>query len=98
MRIICRSKAYQLSSQFEGEYEGEWDRYYARKLVRRLSAEEIYDEIVKSTNVFGNDVEYVWDLGVPPGNGELKRFLAFFGQANRTTKAASTDSSIIQHR
>ena len=96
MRIICRSKAYQLSSRFEEEYKGEWDRYYARKLVRRLSAEEIYDEIVKSTNVFGNDVEYVMDLGVPPGNGELKRFLAFFGQANRTTKAPSTNSSIIQ--
>ena len=96
MRTICRSQAYQLSSQFGVEYKSEWDRYYARKLVRRLSAEEIYDGIVKSTNVFGNDVEYVMDLGVPPGNGELKRFLAFFGQSNRTTSAASTDSSIIQ--
>src|SRR5206468_7875124 len=45
MRTICRSKAYQLSSRFEGDYKPEYDRYYARKLVRRLSAEEVYDAI-----------------------------------------------------
>ncbi len=54
MRIICRSRAYQLSSRFEGEYKPEWDRYYARRLVRRLSAEETYDALAKATNVFGH--------------------------------------------
>ena len=36
------SKAYQLSSRFDGQYKPEYDRYYARKLVPpALSAEEI---------------------------------------------------------
>ena len=97
MRMICQSKTYQLSSHFEGKYDPVWDRYYARKLVRRLSAEEIYDAIVKSTNVFGNKVEYVMDLGLPGGgDSELNRFLSFFGQSNRITSGPSTTSSIVQ--
>jgi len=95
MRTICRSKAYQLSSRFSGEYKPEYDRYYARKLVRRLSAEEIYDAIVKATNVFGNNVKFVMEQdGLP--DAELKRFLSFFGQSNRATTQPDTKGSIIQ--
>ena len=96
MRAICRSKAYQLSSHFEGEYKPEYDRYYARKLARRLSAEEIYDALCKATNVFGHGIEYVMASGGPPGDAELKRFLDFFGQSNRLTKQADNKSSVIQ--
>jgi mono/diheme cytochrome c family protein len=95
MRIICRSSAYQLSSRFEGEYAPEYDRYYARKLARRLAAEEIYDAIVKATNVFGNDVKYVMTQAGTP-NMELTRFLNFFGQGNRNTRQSHTEGSIIQ--
>lgn len=96
MRTICRSKAYQLSSRFEGEYKPEYDRYYARKLARRLSAEEIYDAIAKATNIFSKDVKYAMEQTGPPADGELKRFLDFFGQSNRITKQATSKSSVIQ--
>jgi cytochrome c553 len=95
MRTICRSKAYQLSSRFEGEYKPEYDKYYARKLVRRLSAEEIYDAIAKATNVFGHGVEYVMDQIATP-DAELVRFLDFFGRSNRSTTQASNEGSPLQ--
>ena len=79
MRTICRSKAYQLSSRFEGEYKPEWDRYYARKLVRHLSAEELYDAVSKATDVFGHGIHYVRDTYGVSDQGrpdqELQRFL-----------------------
>ncbi len=100
MRNICRSKAYQLSSRFEGEYKASYDRYYARKLARRLSAEEIHDAIVKATNVPTGKVKYalelVGSLYVKEADPELERFLAFFGQSNRESSEASTKSSVIQ--
>ena len=96
MRRICRSKAYQLSSRFDGEYKPEWDRYYARRLVRRLSAEEVYDAIAKATNVFGHGMEYAMAQVGPGGDAELSRFLSFFGQGNRQTKQPDTKGSIIQ--
>jgi len=96
MRTICRSKDYQLSSRFEGDYKPEYDRYYARKLVRRLSAEEVYDAISKATNIFSKDVKYAMEQPGPPADGELKRFLDFFGQSNRITKQATSKSSVIQ--
>jgi len=96
MRTICRSQAYQLSSRFDGEYKPAYDRYYARKLVRRLSAEEVYDAIAKATNIFSKDVKYAMEQTGPPADGEIKRFLDFFGQSNRITKQATTKGSIIQ--
>ena len=54
MRIICESRAYQLSSRFEGDYKPEWDRYFSRRMVRRLTSEEVYDALAKATNVFGH--------------------------------------------
>ncbi len=79
MRTICRSKAYQLSSRFDGEYKPEWDRYYARKLVRHLSAEEIYDAVSKATNVFGHGLHYLQDTYGVNDQGkpdeDLQRFL-----------------------
>jgi hypothetical protein len=64
MRTICESRAYQLSSRFEGEYKQEWDRYYARRMVRRLTSEEVYDALAKATNVFGHGMPQRQDL--PP--------------------------------
>jgi cytochrome c553 len=96
MQLICQSQAYQMSSRFEGEYKPEYDRYYARKLVKRLSAEEIYDAIVKATNVFGGGVKYAQEQAGPAGDEQVKRFLDFFGQSNRKTKEASRKGSIIQ--
>jgi hypothetical protein len=96
MRTIVSSKAYQLSSSFDGEYKPEYDRYYARKLVRRLSAEEIYDALAKATNVFGHDIKYVMDEKSPPADKELRRFLDFLGQSNRLTKEPGSKGSVVQ--
>jgi mono/diheme cytochrome c family protein len=95
MRLICRSKAYQLSSRFDGNYKPEYDRYYARKLVRRLSAEEIYDAIAKATNVFGHGVTFVMDQNGTP-DLELSRFLDLFGRSNRSTRQPSAEGSLLQ--
>lgn len=55
---IVKSSAYQLSSGFQGEWRDAYADYYARKLARPLSAEELYDAIVKSTGVSDNIVKY----------------------------------------
>ncbi len=110
MRTICRSNAYQLSSRFEGEHRPEYDRYYARKLVRRLTAEEIYDALSKTSNVFGHaSPDYYpewtsgWAMDLPSAlsglsicDGELARFLFFFGRGNRNTIEPHTNPSIVQ--
>lgn len=96
MRMIVRARAYQLSSRFDGQYKPEYDRYYSRKLVRRLSAEEIYDALAKSTNVFGHGVKYTLEQVGPPGDADLKQFLDFFGQSNRLTKPADTSVTTVQ--
>ena len=108
MRTICRSHAYQLSSHFDGEYKPDYDRYFARKLVRRLSAEEVYDALAKSTNIFGHTSAanpdwksgYSMDLpsplsGLQQCDGELREFLFFFGRGNRNTTEPNTNTSMI---
>jgi uncharacterized protein DUF1553/uncharacterized protein DUF1549 len=52
LKLIAKSNAYQLSSQFPGEWKASYAPYFARKFVRRLKAEEIYDSLVNATNVF----------------------------------------------
>ena len=51
LKLIARSNAYQLSSQFPGEWKASYAPYFARKFVRRLKAEEIYDSLVNATNL-----------------------------------------------
>ncbi len=50
-KVIAKSAAYQLSSSFPGEWKVDYAKYFARKFVRRLSAEQVYDSIVKATNL-----------------------------------------------
>ena len=50
-KTIARSSSYQLSSSFPGEWKASYAKYYARKFVRRLSAEQVYDSMVKATRV-----------------------------------------------
>jgi hypothetical protein len=52
VKLIAKSSAYQLSSQFPGEWKESYAPYFARKFVRRLKAEEVYDSLVGATNVF----------------------------------------------
>jgi len=95
MRLICQSKAYQMSSRFEGEYKPEYDRYFARKLARRLTAEEIYDALAKATNVFGHGIEFVLQQNGLVGDAELSRFLRFLGQTDRNGRPPDTKNTIL---
>ena len=52
LKLIAKSNAYRLSSQFPGEWKASYAPYFARKFVRRLKAEEIYDSLVTATNLF----------------------------------------------
>jgi hypothetical protein len=48
---IVNSRAYQLSSRYEGQWNSTWQNLFARKLVRRLWSEEIHDAIAQSSNI-----------------------------------------------
>jgi hypothetical protein len=48
---IVNSRAYQLSSRYEGTWSSTNQNLFARKLVRRLWAEEIHDSVALSSNV-----------------------------------------------
>ena len=96
MRAIVRSRAYQMSSRPAGEPTPTGDRLYARKLVRRLDAEEIYDALAKSTNVFGHGIKFALEQVSPPGDHEIKQFLDFFGQNNRMMRLADTSVTAVQ--
>ena len=50
-RQIVRSSAYQLAASFPAEWRPEYAPYFARKFVRRLSAEQVYDAVVKATDL-----------------------------------------------
>ena len=48
---IVKSSAYQLATSFPAEWKPEYSAYFARKFVRRLSAEQVYDAVVKATDL-----------------------------------------------
>jgi hypothetical protein len=50
-KTIAKSSTYQLSSSFPGEWKASYAPYFARKFVRRLTAEQVYDSLVKATKV-----------------------------------------------
>lgn len=50
-RRIAKSAAYQLSASFPTDWKPEYARYFARKFMRRLTAEQVYDAIVKATDL-----------------------------------------------
>jgi hypothetical protein len=49
--VMAKSRAYQLSSFYPGTWSEAYTRYFARHFAQRLLAEEIFDAIVKATNV-----------------------------------------------
>ena len=48
---IVSSAAYQLSTAFPSRWNPDYARYFARKFMRRLSAEQVYDAVVRATNL-----------------------------------------------
>ena len=107
LRLIATSSAYQLSSKFPGEWQASYAKYYARKFVRRLTAEEMYNAIVASTNLHdeipirGTDltVAYATEARSPE---DMRRFtnaaffLNVFGQTNRDYSERNNQGAIDQ--
>ena len=52
IRMIVESSTYQLSSGFRGEWKDSYAQYFARKFARRLTAEQVYDAVVKATDLY----------------------------------------------
>ena len=52
IRLIVESSTYQLSSRFPGEWKDSYAQYFARKFARRLTAEQVYDAVVKATDLY----------------------------------------------
>lgn len=106
MRTIVNSRAYQLSSRYEGAWNPANDRLFARKLVRRLWSEEIHDAIAQSsgvlptyTNTAWNPQTVNWAMKLPePLNtgGAARILLDAFLRGNRDNAPRSGDGAIPQ--
>ena len=51
-KLITESSTYQLSSRFPGKWKDSYAQYFARKFARRMTAEQIYDAVVKTTELY----------------------------------------------
>lgn len=108
MREMVNSRAYQLSSRYEGTWNPAWDTLFGRKMVRRLWAEEIHDAITQSSNVIPTYKTANWGpvnwamqlpepLSTPDGaNGAVNNFLNAFLRGNRDDQPRRPDGSISQ--
>lgn len=106
MRQITTSKAYQLSSRYEGTWNPANERLFARKLVRRLWSEEVHDAVVQSsgvpvtyTNAAWNPSTVTWAMQLPEplaGAGNATNFLNAFLRGNRDDEPRRADLAIGQ--
>ncbi len=108
MREITNSQTYQLSSRYNGTWNEAWEPLFARKLVRRLTAEEIRDAIVQTSNIpssytLNNGQPYAlgpfaYAMQYPDtnGTGGEASFLDDFLRGNRLNVFRSGDSSATQ--
>lgn len=93
---IAKSAAYQLAATFPADWKPEYARFFARKFVRRLSAEQVYDAIVKATGLqtpiqiplTDKQVEYMVQMRGPADlrrsstlDPQLKQDLQFFAES-----------------
>ncbi len=108
MRQIVNSKAYQLSSRYNGTWNDSWYSLYARKMVRRLWGEEIHDAVAVASNIlptynpatYGTlnfAMQFPEPLGIPDGtSGNISTFLDSFQRGNRDDQPRTEDGSILQ--
>jgi hypothetical protein len=111
MREIVNSRAYQLSSRYNGTWDPNSQTLFARHLVRRLWSEEMADAISQSsgvtatyTNPNWNPTSVNWAMKLPEplntgGNGTTSAssvFLDAFLRGNRDDQARRGDGSISQ--
>lgn len=95
-RRIVESSAYQLSASFPAEWKPAYAKYFARRFLVRLTAEQVYDAVVKATNLHvpiqipltDTKVQYMVQMRGPSDlwrsaslGPQLKQDLQFFGEA-----------------
>lgn len=108
MREIVNSRAYQLSSRYNGAWNPAWQTLFGRKLVRRLWGEEVHDALVQSSNILPTYTNQYWGplnwamqlpepVGTPDGAaGPVASFLDAFLRGNRDDQDRKGDGSISQ--
>ena len=112
MREIATSRAYQLSSRYDGTWNPAWEPLFARKLVRRLWAEELHDAIAQtsgvlpsydvnmSTTITADTVKINWAMQLPQTvglpGGGVNAFLDSFLRGNRDDQPRNGQGSILQ--
>jgi hypothetical protein len=111
MREIVNSRAYQLSSRYDGTWDPNSQTLFARHLVRRLWSEEMADAVSQSsgitpayTNVNWNPTTVNWAMKLPEpfntgGNGSTAAnsiFLDAFLRGNRDDQTRRGEGSISQ--
>ena len=52
MKLIVKSRAYQLSSYYPGQWQPAYEDYFARRIVKRLPAEQLWDAASQAAGVF----------------------------------------------
>jgi hypothetical protein len=106
VRQILTSKAYQLSSRYEGRWTPAFVRYFARHEARRLSAEQLYDSLITATRteqpmtVAGFHRAFMYanqlpDAAEPSTDGRVTDFLNQAGRGNWTTIDRSEEPTIL---
>jgi len=108
MREIVNSRAYQLSSRYDGTWDPNSQTLFARHMVRRLWSEEIADSLALSSGIattYNNAVwgPVSWAMKLPEprntgGNGTAASaaFLDAFLRGNRDDQPRRGDGSISQ--
>jgi hypothetical protein len=108
MREIANSRAYQLSSRYNGTWDPNSQTLFARHLVRRLWSEEVADSVAQSSGIpttYNNAVwgPVSWAMKLPEplntgGNGTAasQTFLDAFLRGNRDDQERRGDGSISQ--
>jgi hypothetical protein len=108
MREIVNSRAYQLSSRYDGTWDPNSQTLFARHQVRRLWSEELADSIAQSsgipttyTNSAWGPVSWAMQLPEPlntggSGTAASQVFLDAFLRGNRDDQARRGDGSISQ--
>ena len=93
---IVNSSAYQLAAEFPAAWKPEYASYFSRKFLKRLTAEQVYDSVVKATDLHipiqipltDKQVQYMVQMRGPadirrtPTIGpQLKQDLQFFAES-----------------
>jgi hypothetical protein len=107
VRLMAASRAYQLSSNYEGTWIPVYEQYFARHITRRLQAEEVYDAVAQSTMTivpmnlegYSTPVYYAGqlpDTTEPRNDGSIFNFLSNFGRGDWWNNPRNSSSTIVQ--